>query len=116
MAKTNLLFSGTSKVPTPSTSSLGIYPSFRDGTCVSVVARSLMFQREQLTALLGAELRRIPLPRTQVNCFPLRCVCPLLLLNDELSYMQPSDLKLLYVEALDPGALHSKRPDRQSTD
>jgi hypothetical protein len=54
MAKTNLLFSGTSKVPTPSTSSLGIYPSFGDGTCVSVVARSLMFQREQLVALLGA--------------------------------------------------------------
>src|SRR5829696_7613695 len=46
IAKTNLLFSGTSKVPTPSTSSLGIYPSFGDGTCVSVVARSLRFQRE----------------------------------------------------------------------
>jgi hypothetical protein len=38
---------------------------------------------------------------------------PLLLLDDQLSDVQPSDLKLLYVQALDPAALHSECPDRQ---
>jgi hypothetical protein len=38
---------------------------------------------------------------------------PLLLLDDQLSDVQPSDLKLLYVQALDPATLHSECPDRQ---
>src|SRR5215208_5008412 len=41
---------------------------------------------------------------------------PLLLLDDQLPYMQPSDLELLYVEALYPGALHDERPDHQGAD
>src|SRR5215212_2554554 len=41
---------------------------------------------------------------------------PLLLLDDQLPYMQPSDLQLLYVEALYPGALYDERPDHQGTD
>jgi hypothetical protein len=40
---------------------------------------------------------------------------PLLLLDDQLSDVQPSDLKLLYVQTLDPATLHGERPDRQST-
>jgi hypothetical protein len=39
----------------------------------------------------------------------------LLLLDDQLSYVQPSDLKLLYLQVLDPDTLHSERPDRQDT-
>jgi len=35
-----------------------------------------MFQREQPTALLGAELRRIPLPRTWVNTLPVNAPNP----------------------------------------
>jgi hypothetical protein len=34
------------------------------------------------------------------------------LLDDKLPYVQPSDLKLPYVEALDPAPLDSQRPDR----
>jgi hypothetical protein len=41
---------------------------------------------------------------------------PSLLLDHQLPDVQPSDLQLLYVQALDPAALHSERPDRQSTD
>jgi hypothetical protein len=41
---------------------------------------------------------------------------PLLLLDDQLSDVQPSDLKLFYVQALDPAALHGERPDRQGAD
>jgi len=39
-----------------------------------------------------------------------------LLLNDQLSNVQPPDLKLLYVQVPDPPALYSERPDRQSPD
>src|SRR5215217_1540277 len=40
---------------------------------------------------------------------------PLLLLDDQFPDVQPSDLlELLYVQALDPAALHGERPDRQS--
>jgi hypothetical protein len=45
-----------------------------------------------------------------------RCACPLLLLDDQFPHTQPSDLKLLYVEALDPAPLHRERPNRQSAD
>ena len=38
---------------------------------------------------------------------------PLLLLDDQLSEVQPSDLELLYVQALDPATLHGERPNRQ---
>ena len=38
---------------------------------------------------------------------------PLFLLDNQLSDVQPSDLELLYVQPLDPAALHGERPDRQ---
>ena len=38
---------------------------------------------------------------------------PLLLLDDQLSDVQPSDLELLYVQTLDPATFHGERPDRQ---
>jgi hypothetical protein len=40
----------------------------------------------------------------------------LLLIDDKLSYVQPSYLELLYVEALDPAALHDESPDHQGAD
>jgi hypothetical protein len=38
---------------------------------------------------------------------------PLLLLHDQLSDVQPSDLELLYVQTLDRATFHGERPDRQ---
>ena len=38
---------------------------------------------------------------------------PLLLLDDQLSDVQPTDLELLYVQTLDPATFHGERPDRQ---
>jgi hypothetical protein len=35
----------------------------------------------------------------------------LLLLDDQLPHVQPSNLQLLYVEALDPAAPHGESPD-----
>jgi hypothetical protein len=35
----------------------------------------------------------------------------LLLLDDQLSHVQPSNLQLLYVETLDPAALQGETPD-----
>src|SRR5215217_8924838 len=40
----------------------------------------------------------------------------LLLVDDKLPYVKPSDLELIYVEALDPSALHSECTDRQGAD
>ena len=38
------------------------------------------------------------------------------MLDNQLSYMQPTDLQLLYVEVLDAGALHPECPDHQGAD
>src|SRR5215208_424716 len=40
----------------------------------------------------------------------------LLLLDDQLPYVQPANLELIYVEALDPSALDDECPDRQGAD
>src|SRR5829696_9436724 len=69
-------------------------------------------------AVEGVELPGTPLLRTSVNKRSLLRIWawPLFLLDDQLSHVKPSDLQLLYVEALDLPALHGEGPDRQSPD